>query len=74
VSELKSVRRGVRVDVDVGDTTRTFGLSMSSDLSRILRRKVWGFVIVEKAFGDIGERDLMVITTSEARVFGTPSV
>jgi hypothetical protein len=47
---------------------------MSTDLSRILRRKVWGFVIVEKAFGDIGESDLMVITTSEARVFGIPSV
>jgi hypothetical protein len=74
VSELKSVRRGVRVDADFGDMTRTFGLSMSSDLSRIPRRKVWGFVIVEKAFGDIGESDLMVITTSQARVFGIPSV
>jgi hypothetical protein len=41
---------------------RTFGLLMSS---RIQRRKVWGFVTVEKAFGDNGE--------SEARVFRIPS-
>jgi hypothetical protein len=47
---------------------------MSSNLSRIPRREVWGLVIVENAFEDIGERDLRVITTSETRVFGIPSV
>jgi hypothetical protein len=46
------------VDADLGDAIRTFGLLMSS---RIHRRKVQGFVTVEKEFGDIGE--------NEARVF-----
>jgi hypothetical protein len=67
VSELKSVRRGVKVDADLGDTTRTFELSMSSDTPEE------SFVTVEKTFGDIWERDLMTITTFEARVFWIPS-
>lgn len=74
MKKWSEARERLRIDANFGDTKEIWVIDVELDtLEDILNDILLSFVTVERRFGDIGESNLIIVTTCETRVFRIPN-